>query len=329
MYKIPPELLLNFFDAEFNIKKTSDANEIRINSIYNQDTKFHCYINLQKGVYCDYKMSGLEEGTGSVLKLIKNYLDLDSTRQVLQYVILNYGTPVQKQKAEQLQIKGNVIENFLKEDKPSKIKGNNGIFCKTVRAYLEERKISEKYIDRMMYVLNDDSRYDKRVIIPYFENGEFVYFQARSLEKEAKLRYINPVGIDTKEFVFNIDDINDELIICEGPFDAMSMDEQAATCMCSGDLGIKQIEKIIAKKPNYIIYARDNDETGSRTMKKNIGKLIMYGYDKPIYLFEMPEHIKDLNELKMKTGKNFILKKECSLYKQTAFNDQWLQKLTF
>ena len=64
-------------------------------------------------------------------------------------------------------------------------------------------------------------------------------------------------------------------------------------------------------------------------MKKNIGKLIMYGYDKPIYLFEMPEHIKDLNELKMKTGKNFILKKECSLYKQTAFNDQWLQKLTF
>ena len=274
-------------------------------------------------------MSGLEEGTGSVLKLIKNYLDLDSTRQVLQYVILNYGTPVQKQKAEQLQIKGNVIENFLKEDKPSKIKGNNGIFCKTVRAYLEERKISEKYIDRMMYVLNDDSRYDKRVIIPYFENGEFVYFQARSLEKEAKLRYVNPVGIDTKEFVFNIDDINDELIICEGPFDAMSMDEQAATCMCSGDLGIKQIEKIIAKKPNYIIYARDNDETGARTMKKNIGKLIMYGYDKPIYLFEMPEHIKDLNELKMKTGKNFILKKECSLYKQAAFNDQWLQKLTF
>ena len=122
---------------------------------------------------------------------------------------------------------------------------------------------------------------------------------------------------------------NDELIICEGPFDAMSMDEQAATCMCSGDLGVKQIEKIIAKKPNYIIYARDNDETGARTMKKNIGKLIMYGYDKPIYLFEMPEHIKDLNELKMKTGKNFILKKECSLYKQAAFNDQWLQKLTF
>ena len=113
MYKIPPELLLNFFDAEFNIKKTSDANEIRINSIYNQDTKFHCYINLQKGVYCDYKMSGLEEGTGSVLKLIKNYLDLDSTRQVLQYVILNYGTPVQKQKAEQEILEQKVVKQKL------------------------------------------------------------------------------------------------------------------------------------------------------------------------------------------------------------------------
>ena len=328
MYKLPPELLLNFFESEFTIKKTSDPKEIRINSIFEKDSKYHCYINLDKGVYCDYKVSGEDIGSGSVLKLMKEYLNVDSTRGVLEYIIINYGSAKQRKVLEE-KPKSNVIETFLKEDKPQRIGGNTGVYCNIVRGYLEKRKISERYIDKMMYVLNDDSRYDKRVIIPYFENGEFVYFQARSLEKDAKLRYINPTGIDTKEFVFNIDDINDELIICEGPFDAMSMDEQAATCMCSGDLGVKQIEKIVKKKPNYIIYARDNDATGERTLKKNISKLIMYGYDKPIYLYDMPNTIKDLNELKVKTGKNFILKKECRLYTPTKFDESWIDKISF
>lgn len=329
MYKIPAELLLNFFESEFTIKRTSDPKEIRINSIFKQDSKYHCYINLDKGVYCDYKVSGLDESSGSVIKFIKEYLNIDSTRAVIEYIILNYGSATQKKVIEESKPKGNVIETFLKEDKPQKIAGNKGTFCNIVRGYLEKRKISDRYIDKMMYVFNDDSRYDKRVIIPYFENGEFVYFQARSLEKDAKFRYINPTGIDTKEYVFNIDDINDELIICEGVFDAMSMDEQAATCMCSGDLGVKQIEKIVKKKPSYIIYARDNDETGARTLKNNISKLIMYGYDKPIYLYDLPNTIKDLNELKVKTGKNFILKKECTLYKPTKFDKSWIDKISF
>ena len=56
MYKIPAELLLNFFESEFNIKKTSDPKEIRINSIFKQDSKYHCYINLDKGVYYNFKL---------------------------------------------------------------------------------------------------------------------------------------------------------------------------------------------------------------------------------------------------------------------------------
>ena len=55
----------------------------------------------------------------------------------------------------------------------------------------------------------------------------------------------------------------------------------------------------------------------------------MYGYDKPIYLYDMPNTIKDLNELKVKTGKNFILKKECRLYTPTKFDESWIDKISF
>ena len=167
MYKLPPELLLNFFESEFTIKKTSDPKEIRINSIFEKDSKYHCYINLDKGVYCDYKVSGEDIGSGSVLKVMKEYLNVDSTRGVLEYIIINYGSAKQRKVLEE-KPKSNVIETFLKEDKPQRIGGNTGAYCNIVRGYLEKRKISERYIDKMMYVLNDDSRYDKRVIIPYF-----------------------------------------------------------------------------------------------------------------------------------------------------------------
>lgn len=329
MYKLPAELLRNFFTSEFNIKPTSDGNEIRINSIYKSDSKFHCYINLNKGVYTDYKMSGLEEESGSVIKLLKNYLDVSSNKQVIYYLITNYGTFEQKEKIKEYKKPASdIIKTFLSEDKPVKVSESKGIFGDMVKKYLKDRKISDDYINKMMYVFNEDSRYDKRVIIPYFENERFVYFQARSLEKDAALRYINPIGADTKEFVFNIDNINDELIICEGVFDAMSMDEQVATCMCSGDLGKKQIEKIVKKKPSYIIYARDNDETGERTLEKNIKNLILYGYTNPIYLFDVPSNVKDLNEMKVKTGKNFILKRECELYNPGKFNNDWISKIS-
>ena len=329
--KIPSNLIVNFLYSEFQPKPTSTA-ELRINSPFEEDTKFHCYISPEKSVYTDFK-----GGSGTMTNFFERYfnevkgLDVHGVRNIIFYLIRNYGTSEQKQKLEEAftstVIDGSgIIKTFLENDKPKffgkeKTLGEYGKIC---LRYLQQRKMSDSYIAKMGYVFNEKSKYNGRVIIPYFENGEFVYFQGRDINKDAELRYLNPEKLDTKEFVFNIDDITDELIIAEGPFDAMSMDEQTATCMDSGDLGEKQIMKIFSKKPNTIIYCPDQDETGARKMDKNIEnlyRLCPYTENLKIYIFNVPKPYKDLNEMKVGNGKNFILKKECELYKKKVFRD--------
>src|SRR5574344_1931220 len=326
MTKIPASLIVSYLYSEYQPKKVNGSNELRINSPFIEDTKFHCYINPDESVYTDFKAGG--GGSGSMYDFFKEILGLKSFSSIISYLIKNYGTTEQKQKFEENKVvdTSEIITSFIKNDKPKFFKDEKelGVFGKMCLRYLQNRKMSEEYISRMGYVFNDTSRYNGRIIIPYFENGSFVYFQARDINKESSLRYLNPEKLDTKEFVFNIDDITDELIIAEGPFDAMSMDEQTATCMDSGDLGEKQIMKIFSKKPNTIIYCPDQDETGARKMDKNIEnlyRLCPYTESLKIYIFNVPKPYKDLNEMKVGNGKNFILKKECEPYKKKVFRD--------
>ena len=128
---------------------------------------------------------------------------------------------------------------------------------------------------------------------------------------------MNPDKLDSKEYVFNIDKINEEVILCEGTFDAMSITkDQPASCLLSADIGTKQLSKIYEKKPKTIIYVPDQDEVGLKKMQRNINKIITYcpytGLN--IYIYNVPKGCKDLNDMKIKTGKDYILKKECIKY---------------
>lgn len=76
------------------------------------------------------------------------------------------------------------------------------------------------------------------------------------------------------------------------------------------------MERFTKKKPKTIIYVPDQDETGIKKMQKNINKIITYcpyqGLN--IYIYNIPKECKDLNDMKVKTGKDYILKKECIRY---------------
>lgn len=321
MFKIPKEVVMNFISSEFEVKKTT-TEEIRIKSIYTTDPKFKCYIDPEKFQFCDFK-SGV---SGSCYTLFKDYLGVNTNKEVIKYIMKNYGfgTQLELEKIEELDAVKvtDAIKDFNSFEHPIYFyqKDKIGKYGKECLKYLMSRKINIDYIRNMGYVSNPSSTFSKRIIIPYIENGRMVYFQARSTNKDEELRYLNPVGLDTKEFVFNYDKLNDdELIICEGPFDAMSMDEQVATCMCSGDLSSKQLKKIFSKaKPKTIIYVPDQDETGLKKMENNIKNIYTYAdYTPNVLIYNIGDGCKDLNELKIKTGKNYILKKECIPYKKT------------
>lgn len=329
MFKIPEKVVRDFLDAEVGIKPTNDSKEVRIKSIYEQDTKFKCYISLDRFQFCDFK-AGV---SGSCYELFKDILGVESNKEVMRYLMKNYGAGqfVQFEQTinKEPESDNNVVEDFNALEHPIYFvnKDKIGTYGKSCLRYLMNRKIDVEYIRKMGYVFNSNSKFNKRIIIPYIENGRMVYFQARSTNKDEELRYLNPAGLDTKAFVFNYDKLNDdELIICEGPFDAMSMDEQVATCMCSGDLSSKQLIKIFSKaKPKTIIYVPDQDETGMKKMDANIKRIYTYAdYTPKILVYNIPDGYKDLNELKVKTGKNFILKKECVEYNKYNKNRKHL-----
>lgn len=321
--KIPEKMLMRFLAENFEIKQTS-TNEIRINSPFKEDKKFHVYIEPKKSLFTDYK-SGK---SGSMETFIADYLDINRN-QVIITLIKEYGLSfgefylntesnfIMNEDTKEKE----VMKNFLENEKGLAFFNNQevvGRFGTKVLEYLRNRKIEEKYIHNMGYVYREHSDYDKRLIIPFFENGCLVYFTARDITGESKLRYKNPPGLDTKEYVLNIDDINDELVICEGALDALSLNEkQVGTAMMSGDMGVKQINKIIEKSPSRIIYVPDQDATGFLKMEKNISNLFYYyppSLNLDIFIYNIPKPFKDFNELKMNTGKDFILYEECEKY---------------
>jgi len=314
MAKMIKSFLLNFLDTHFEIKKTSDNNEIRINSIYENDKSYHLYINLDKGVFTDFKTSV----SGGVERLIADYLDIP-TSQVSKHLIEEYSLRNEDDTLQFLQEEIEESKNELVLPKGLKYfsEVKDGIIRNKAYRYLEKRKISKEIIDELGYIYSGDSDFNERIFIPFYESGKLVYFLARDFTGNNKVRYKNPSGINSKEFVYNVDNIKEEVVICEGIIDALSLDNQIAVPLMSADIGKIQVVKILDKEPKRVIIVPDNDETGARTLAKNIA--LIYEYKPPsvkieLRVFRLPKDCKDLNDMKINTGKNFVSFDECEEY---------------
>ena len=322
--KIPSSLIQNFMTSEFSPKLTSSGEYI-IRSPFVDDKKGKLYVNKDTGQWIDFKASGSRTSdltSGSFITFVKEYLGLNTVSEAINYLVENYNFETEK-KSEELSQKEidskKILKDFILNDglKLFKDGQNLGMFGKKAYEYVLSRKLDDSYYPTLGYIFNSKSKFDKRVVIPFFEDGKMVYFLTRTIDPKNPIRYMNPSKLDSKEYVFNIDKINEDVVLCEGTFDAMSITkDQAASCLLSADIGIKQLDKIFEKKPKTIIYVPDQDETGLKKMQKNINKIITYcpytGLQ--MYIFNVPRECKDLNDMKIKTGKDYILKKECIKY---------------
>lgn len=315
---IPESLLVKFFNDNFSVKTTSTG-ELRINSIYTNDKKYHLYINPKSGLFIDFK-SGEQ---GKVEKLISNFANVPESK-ILEYLVKEYGITFidtsSKESNKQEEIKEIELPKGLKFFNEGKL----STIGKSAYLYLKKRKIDDDIICNLGYVFNDSEKYNYSIFIPFYEDGQLVYYTTRKfLENDGGLRYDNPSGIDGKNFVFNIDNLGETIIICEGPFDALSVKQPQATCMLSADLGKEQAKKIFNKvTPKNIIFVPDNDETGERTLQRNIKTLFLYkpaSLNIKVFIYRLPNGIKDLNDLKVKTDKNIISLDECEEYNNISF----------
>ena len=139
-----------------------------------------------------------------------------------------------------------------------------------------------------------------KLIIPYLENNKIVYLRGRRIQPSKELsKYISlsnySGNLPLKRF-FNIDTLkkvkeNEMLIVCEGEFDTMIMEQEGFAAI--GIPGVTNIpaEQIGTIKKYDLYIAFDNDEAGASAMEK-IVKLV----NRPIKGIKLKHH-NDLTEL--------------------------------
>jgi len=318
-FKIPESTIKSFITTNFGEFKETSSGEIRINSPFEQDGKFHLYINSEKGVVHDFKT-----GYGSdFATFVADFLEIDRSR-VIPLLIREYSN---RQSLEEISI-SEYIEKSQDLILPKGLtwfsEAKKGIIRNRAYSYLKERNVSEKVINDLGYIFEPGSEYDRAIFIPFYEDGELVYFITRDFTKKNFLRYNNPKGLNSKKFVYNIDNIEDTVFIFEGVFDALMLEGQIGTAMLSADLGKEQAIKILDKAPKNVIFVPDNDETGENTLEKNIKLFIKYkatSLDINIMVLYLMG-VKDFAE----TGKNHIDLRECVFWKKKDMT-RFLEKM--
>lgn len=178
---------------------------------------------------------------------------------------------------------------------------NNG---HPARQYLENRKIPEKYFDKLYYaddfsawVKEHNTEYtstktDQRIIIPFIStSGEIYGYQGRSLDKNAKLRYITTILDKSHPKIYGLDSVKIDggrfVFVTEGPFDSMFLPNCIAM---AGSDGLP--EGLIPK--NQVVMVFDNEPRNKQIVDK-INKYIDKSYKVVIWPNNVSQ--KDVNDM--------------------------------
>jgi DNA primase len=141
----------------------------------------------------------------------------------------------------------------------SNILGNNDIIAKHAYSYLKRRGLTDNDIIKYNIGYCESGLYAKMVIIPSYDiNGNLNYFTARSFEKDPYIKYRNPSwSRDIIPFEFFIN-WNLPIILCEGPFDAISIKRNAIPLL-GKNIQKSLMKKIVSSTVEKIYLALDTD----------------------------------------------------------------------
>jgi 5S rRNA maturation endonuclease (ribonuclease M5) len=183
--------------------------------------------------------------------------------------------------------------------------------------YVKDRKIDTGKYD-FYWTDSTDHSLHQRVIIPMYWEGKIIGYTSRTFVDSVKPKYYSHYE---PNLVFNLNNQQRDskfVIVCEGPFDAMSVDGVA---VMSNECSETQAE-IIESLGKEVIVVADRDKAGARLLQN----AIEYGWSASFPVWQ--ETCKDINEAVVKYGKLFVLKsiidsKETSKLKIELMRKKW------
>jgi len=229
--------------------------------------KWHCWV-------CDKKGRSLY----TLLKLIR-------APKALIDEVREYKPKYKRNKVEEQQTLylPKEFKNFMTDP-------GSTIYYKQAVKFLKDRGVDATEIARYGIGYCTDGPYSERIIIPSYDNdGILNYFTARSFTG-SNYKYKNPpVSKDVIGFEFFIN-WNEPIILCEGPFDALSIKRNAIP-LFGKTIPTELLKKIYTKnvKEIYIVL----DEDARKDSIKLVDKLMKDGIK--AYFVQLQD--KDPNEL--------------------------------
>jgi hypothetical protein len=272
------------------------SGELAINSPFMSDTTYDCHINVEKGAWHDFESD--EHGNIEQLAaVILETEDLEEARRILfKYgfgdIQIENPRPTQPQILETKEIKlpPNCLA-FSRKEKRGSLRN-----LQLAQGFLLEKLVNYKLAAKYNLLWTETSYIDsakdpakkynlsRRIIIPTYEDGCLVYFQARDYTGRSELRYKNPPKeVQLKSIIVPFYDLilpNEILFISEGPWEAI---QYSGTYMLGPVISDRQIFKIKKKNPKAIYFVPDNDETGRRKLIKNLSHIKSF-MNCPIYI---------------------------------------------
>jgi 5S rRNA maturation endonuclease (ribonuclease M5) len=163
--------------------------------------------------------------------------------------------------------------------------------------YTNSRKMN---YDRYDFYWTDTTEHSlhQRVIIPMIWEGKIIGYTSRAFTDGVKPKYFSHYE---PNFVFNTNNQQRDskfVIVCEGPFDAMSVDGVA---IMSNECSETQAD-IIESLGKEVIVVADRDKAGAKLLQN----AMEYGWSASFPVWQ--ETCKDINEAVVKYGKLFVLK---------------------
>ena len=278
------------------------GDEFTIPSIFYDDHKKHLSINLDTGLWQDFKSghSGnfsqfVAYHTGLppefVLSRFKASVFTDG-KKLKEYLLSEFKQEITENPNPVI-----TIEDELKTFTPvnhAKVYSNGRNYEEVVMSnaatFLATRGLA--FIDALVATTG---KYSGRVIIPFGTE----YFVARTVIKQTP-RYFNPkeneYGVKSSDVLYPFDRHAGYVIVCEGVFDALTLKKIGlnATSIQGTNLSTSQIRKL--KKLDKVVIALDGDEAGIKGTKKVYDALVKGGFTGDIHVCHPPTN-KDWNEM--------------------------------
>lgn len=162
-------------------------------------------------------------------------------------------------------------------------------------SYLIDRKVD---FNKYPFFFSLEPRFKNRIIIPYYRNGNLIYWQARSIDPNEKKRYDNAPAM-RDAIMFNMDQLfkfsTAPLFISEGVFDAMMVD---GVCLLGSRLNEAKAE-LLSSSSRRLVFVIDKDSNGKHLAEDVLAR----GWD---ITFVRPE-VEDINQSVQRFGLSYTI----------------------